>query len=73
MAPHGGLFVYTHVPSMSALGTSYGPQANVEALPITADDEDAYAPPSTSSRACTLTSLPSRLAPCFIQIRDGCR
>src|SRR5207244_12937773 len=73
MAPHGGLFVYTHVPSSSAFGTSYGPAANVVALAMTAGEEDAYAPPSISSRARTLTSRPSRVAPWRIQIRAGWR
>ncbi len=41
MAPHGGLFVKTQVPSISALGTSYGPAAKVEALLITAAEDDA--------------------------------
>jgi hypothetical protein len=65
------LFVYTAVPSSSALGTSYGPVRNVVALAITAGEDDAYAPPSISIRARTLTSLPSRFAPMRIQILDG--
>ena len=50
IAPQGGLFVYTAVPSSSALGTSYGPARKVVAFAITAVDDDANAPPSTTIR-----------------------
>ena len=53
MAPHGGLFVYTTIPSMVALGTRYGPHEKHEALAITAVELDAYAPPSSRMRAFT--------------------
>src|SRR5919201_531671 len=35
IAPHGGLFVYTHVLSTSAFSTLYGPHANADELPVT--------------------------------------
>ena len=63
MAPHGGLFVYTTVPSTRTFGTSYGPAAKVEALTITAGEDDAYAPPSSSRRTSAATSRPSFVAP----------
>ena len=50
-----------------------GPARNVVAFAITAGEEDAYAPPSISIRASTLTSRPSRVAVCRIHIRAGCR
>ena len=40
MAPHGGLLVRTTLPSMTALGTRYGPAAKHEALPSTAAEDD---------------------------------
>src|SRR5829696_9851193 len=41
IAPHGGLLLYTAVDSISAFGTSYGPQAKDAAFEQTAVDEDA--------------------------------
>ena len=40
MAPQGGLFVKTRVPSIRTFGTSYGPAANVAAFPRTAGDDE---------------------------------
>src|SRR5918994_583791 len=40
IAPQGGLFVYTHVPSISTFSTAYGPTANEHALEITAVELD---------------------------------
>src|SRR4051812_12507124 len=50
IAPHGGLSVYMTYESISALGTSYGPQANDAAFEHTAVELDAYAPPSRTIR-----------------------
>ena len=47
IAPHGGLFVYTAVASISALSTRYGPSANDAAFEATAVELEAYAPPSS--------------------------
>ena len=41
MAPHGGLFVYTHVLSINALSTAYGPQAKEAAFDVTAVELEA--------------------------------
>ncbi len=41
IAPAGGLFVYTTVPSISALSTWYGPSAKQEAFEITAVELEA--------------------------------
>jgi hypothetical protein len=71
IAPHGGLFVYTTVDSMSALSVPYGPAANDAAFEATAVELDAYAPPSSRIRMRTLTSRPSRVARCSHQIRAG--
>jgi hypothetical protein len=40
-------------PSMVALGHSYGPAAKQHALAITAVELEAYAPPSSITRALT--------------------
>jgi hypothetical protein len=45
--------VYTTYESISAFGTSYGPQANEAAFEQTAVELDAYAPPSSRIRALT--------------------
>ena len=58
MAPHGGLLVRTTTASMWAFGSRYGPQAKRAALAMTADDEEAYAPPSSTTSASTFTSTP---------------
>jgi len=41
MAPHGGLFEYTDVDSISAFGVSYGPTANDAAFDVTAVELEA--------------------------------
>ena len=41
IAPQGGLFVYTHVDSISALSTLYGPPAKHAAFDVTAAELDA--------------------------------
>jgi hypothetical protein len=41
IAPQGGLFVYTQVPSMSAFSTRYGPQAKQHAFETTAVELEA--------------------------------
>ncbi len=64
IAPHGGLLVRTTTASMCALGNRYGPQAKRAALAITADDDEAYAPPSSTTSASTFTRSPSRVAWC---------
>ena len=73
IAPAGGLFVKTAVPSIRALGTSYGPAAKVEAFRITAGDEEVYAPPSMSEPHVRVHQVPSRRAPVRAQIRAGWR
>src|SRR5215211_4449844 len=40
IAPQGGLLVYTHVDSISAFSTAYGPQANEAAFEVTAVELD---------------------------------
>ena len=73
IAPHGGLFVYTDVDSISAFGDSYGPSENDAAFDVTAVEDDAYAPPSSRILKRTLTSLPSRVARCSHHMRAGWR
>ena len=73
IAPHGGLFVYTHRLSISALSTAYGPHAKDAAFDVTAVELEAYAPPSSRMRTRTFTSFPSRVARCSIQIFAGWR
>ena len=41
IAPHGGLFVYTQVHSISAFSTAYGPHAKEEAFAVTAAELEA--------------------------------
>ena len=53
IAPHGGLFVYITYASRRAFGTAYGPAAKLAALDATAGDDDAYAPPSSTTFART--------------------
>ena len=72
IAPQGGLFVYTQVPSTRTFSTLYGPAAKQQAFASTAVELDAYAPPSRRMRAWTATSRPSRVARCSAQIFAGC-
>ena len=73
IAPQGGLFEYTQVPSISRLSTAYGPTAKEHALEMTAVELDAYAPPSSRIRMRTATSFPAFVARCSAQIRAGWR
>src|SRR6516165_3528463 len=73
MAPQGGLLVRTAHPSINALGTRYGPVEKHTALASTWYEVDAYAPPSSSIRASTLTRQPSAPAVWRYHKRAGCR
>ena len=56
---------------MTAFGQRYGPCANVIALISTADEVDAYAPPSNTIFESILTISPSAVAWWRIQIDAG--
>ena len=57
IAPHGRWFVRTAHPSTIAFGHRYGPWVWVTALRSTADDVDAYAPPSNTIAGLDLDDL----------------
>ncbi len=73
IAPHGRWLVRTAHPSTTAFGHRYGPWHSVTALTSTADDVDAYAPPSSTKRASSLTISPAAVAWWRIQILAGWR
>ena len=73
MAPHGRWFVRTAYPSTTAFAQRYGPCVWVMPLTSTAEDVDAYAPPSNTMRASILTISPAVVAWCRIQIVAGWR
>ena len=73
IAPHGRWFVRTAYPSTTALAQRYGPWVCVMPLISTADDVEAYAPPSNTMRASILTISPSVVAWWRIQIVAGWR
>ena len=62
IAPQGGLLLRTAKPSTVAISHLYGPCMWVTALISTADEVEAYAPPSSTTRASTRRKVPSRSA-----------